>query len=40
MSRRDAVHFVRSYLPLRSIPFVRALIRNLIKAARAAERKA
>lgn len=38
MSRLDALHFVRSYWPIRQIPFVRSLIRNLIKAARAAER--
>jgi hypothetical protein len=37
MSRRDAVHFVRSYWPLRGIPYVRALIHNLLKAAKAAK---
>jgi hypothetical protein len=36
MSRRDACRFIRSYLPLRSIPYVRALIRNLIRIARRA----
>jgi hypothetical protein len=34
MSRRDALHFVRSYLPLRGIPYVRALLHNLIRIAR------
>jgi hypothetical protein len=36
MSRRDALHFVRSYWPIRQIPYVRSLIRNLIAIARRA----
>lgn len=34
MSARDARHFVRSYWPLHTNPFVRQLIRNLVKEAR------
>lgn len=34
MSRRDAIHYVHSYLPLRNNPYVRAIIHNLIRIAR------
>lgn len=37
MSRKDALHFVKSYLPLRHTPYVRTLIRNLIRIARGAK---
>lgn len=36
MSRKTAQHFIRSYWTIRYIPYVRALIRNLVATARAA----
>lgn len=36
MSHRDAKRFIRSYWSIRYMPYVRALIRNLVVAARAA----